>query len=268
MKSLKKIWENLKMAKKKITKKTTKKKVAKKATKKKVAKKVTKKKVAKKATKKKVAKKATKKKVAKKATKKKVAKKAAKKKVTKKAAKKKVAKKVTKKKVAKKATKKKVAKKATKKQNSVKNTAKKSSAKTKTATKSSKTKGAILSKEEALEKYRLSNAEKIATPAVLEVTDKDATSVDDQVELTPLDKVEEVEDGFTVIPANEQDNLTAEYNPDDEQDDPNQGTYGFSWGYNDAFDKPDDEKIDTNPRDEDEVYARGLDKKSETDDAL
>ena len=46
---------------------------------------------------------------------------------------------------------------------------------------------------------------------------------------------------------------------DPEEEDTQAGEYSFGWGYNDAFDKPDEEE-EPEILDEDELYARGLDK--------
>ena len=54
-----------------------------------------------------------------------------------------------------------------------------------------------------------------------------------------------------------------EYNPDDESDDSSEGDYSYGWGYNDAFDKPEDEE--KNELDEDERYAHGLDGNNDND---
>ena len=51
--------------------------------------------------------------------------------------------------------------------------------------------------------------------------------------------------------------LSEEVDPED--DDQSNGEYSFGWGYNDAFDKPDEEE-EPEILDEDELYARGLDK--------
>ena len=54
--------------------------------------------------------------------------------------------------------------------------------------------------------------------------------------------------------------LNEEYNPDDEDEDLGQGDYSYGWGYNDAFDSPDEDE-EPEILDEDELYARGIDKK-------
>ncbi|MDC1175270.1 hypothetical protein OAT67_07730, partial [Bacteriovoracaceae bacterium] len=51
---------------------------------------------------------------------------------------------------------------------------------------------------------------------------------------------------------------------DDDNEDETAGEYGFGWGYNDAFDKPDEEE-EPEVLDEDELYARGLDKDKNKD---
>jgi hypothetical protein len=57
--------------------------------------------------------------------------------------------------------------------------------------------------------------------------------------------------------------LSEEVDPEDDQT--GAGEYGFGWGYNDAFDKPDEEE-EPEILDEDELYARGLDKKKEKEE--
>lgn len=245
-------------AKKKTAKKVTK-KVAKK-TEKKTAKKVAKKTV-KKASKvtKKVAKK-TAKKVAAKVTKKKTAKK-----VTKKAAAKPAAKKVTKKVTApqKSAPAKKEAKKKVEK-----TTAKKTTGMTAAEKKE-------FDRLEAIRRYRERNKIEIDADLIeseLEDDEAEDTPVQESLDLfgadeevdidekeLPLDELSESSDGFEAggeeTPGAVK--LSEEYNPEDD-DDAEEGNFGYGWGYNDAFDKPDDEE-ESPYLDEDELYAQGLD---------
>jgi hypothetical protein len=213
-----------------------------KKTKKKVAKKVAKKKVTKKVAKKKVAKKVTKK-----VAKKKITKKVATKKVTKKVAKKKVTKKVTKK-VAKKKVTKKVAKKVAKKK-VAKKVAKKKVAK-KVTKKAVKKK--ITSKEVAPKM-----TEKVA---VVDPKLKTEDTVEDVV-------VEKVAPASSTEPSHM---LTDEYNPDDEQEN---NAFGYGWSYDEGLDSPEKLEKETEPFDEDSVYAESgkpvgydLDKTPKDDD--
>ena len=137
----------------------------------------------------------------------------------------------------KKATTKKVAKKATKKAASKKDSK--------------------LSKEDAIKKYKKEhpiavkeevNAAAVApTPVEVEVD----ADLDDQVSLEDLNESTE---GFQ-----SQDNtrLEKEYNPDDESEDDDENL-GYGWGYEDAFDRPEEEEETGELLDEDELYARGM----------
>ena len=212
------------MAKKKVKKKTAKKK---RVTKKKTAKKKlsgkTKKKTKKKAAKKKTAKKTVKKKVVKKKTKKK---------------------KATKKKVKKKGTKKKVKKKTKKK--GTKKAAKKSVEKPFHEESPAK----LLSREDALEKYRKEN--QLVAPTELSADDRDIG--EEEVETGPLSDVGSNNDSQGTL-------LSDEYNMDDELEDGEEYSYG--WGYEDALDDPESVKDSQDDSyDEDEAYASGLDKES------
>ena len=51
-----------------------------------------------------------------------------------------------------------------------------------------------------------------------------------------------------------------EDNEDGEFDDENSGNYEYGWGYNDAFDSPEELSEESEHEDEDERYAKGLDK--------
>ena len=85
------------------------------------------------------------------------------------------------------------------------------------------------------------------------------------VEEVPLEDAEEVPEVAASETTDTPDSLTEEYNPDDEDEDPSEGTYGYGWGYNDAFDKPEDEDVVAKDAvDEDERYAAGLDKESKS----
>ena len=205
--------------------------------------------MAKKKVAKKVAKKTTKK-VAKKATKK-VAKKTAKK-ATKKVAKK----------AAKKATKK-VAKKAAKK--ATKKTAKKVAKK---ATKKIESGPKKLSKEEAIEKYKREHQVQLnddlkESEEVFVKEDKEVTTV--EIPGVKEDLAPEIVAEIEEKPSNNTDSLD-DYNPDDEKDD-EVSNFGYGWGYNDEFDKPEDED-EVNPYDEDELYAKGLDKANDKKNEL
>ena len=229
--------------KKKAKKKVAKKKVKKQASKKKTAKK----KVKKQAAKKKAAKKkAIKKKVAKKkATKKKAAKKKA---IKKKVAKKKATKKKA---VKKKAIKKKVAKKKATKKKAVKKKAVKTMER--------------FSKEEAVEKYRRENP--LAAPALLveEVANNDEAIQPGPtaIEVAPSrnessdvkEKKGEGEDSSGDSPGAL---LSDEYNVDDEPEDGQEYSYG--WGYEDALDDPESVNERQDQADEDEAYAKDLNK--------
>ncbi|WP_290734943.1 histone protein [Halobacteriovorax sp. JY17] len=214
--------------------------------------------------KKKVAKKATKK-VAKK-TAKKVAKKATKK-VAKKTAKK-VAKKATKK-VAKK-TAKKVAKKATKKvaKKTAKEVAKKATKKAATTPSKKATGSKKLTKEEAIEKYKREhqlqlNDDLKESEEVFIQEDKEVLTV--EIPGVKEDLAPEIVAEIEEKPLNNTDSLD-DYNPDDEKDD-EVANFGYGWGYNDEFDKPEDED-EINPFDEDELYAKGLDRDDDKKDEL
>ncbi len=89
-------------------------------------------------------------------------------------------------------------------------------------------------------------------PALLDDVD-----IEDDKELS-LDDINESSEGFDS--AEETPGavkLSEEYNPEDDEE-TEEGNFGYGWGYNDAFDKPDDEE--SSPYiDEDELYAQGLD---------
>ncbi len=190
-------------------------------------------------------KKAAKKKVAKKVAKKKVAKKVAKKKVAKKVAKKKVAKKVAKKKVAKKVAKKKVAKKV----------AKKKVIKEKDTVESQK-----LSREEAIVKYQEQKKTMVVEESFVESPYmEDRSGKEKKSESFSFDDEDKVESFDEKKLSGVEEKLTRDYNPDDEVEDESSGEYGYGWGYNDSFDKPDDEFTE-DEEDEDLKYAKGLDK--------
>ena len=151
-------------------------------------------------------------------TKKKVAKKVAKKKVAKKVAKKKVAKKVAKKKVAKKVAKKKVAKKVAKKK---------------------------IAKKVAKKKVTSKEITPIKTEKAVVVDPKlntDNDTIEDVV-------VEKVAPASSTEPSHM---LTDEYNPDDEQEN---NAFGYGWSYDEGLDSPEKLEKETEPFDEDSVYA-------------
>ncbi|MCT4642040.1 MAG: hypothetical protein N4A33_07040, partial [Bacteriovoracaceae bacterium] len=153
-------------------------------------------------------------------------KKVAKKKVTKK----KVAKKkVTKKKVAKKkVTKKKVAKKkVTKKKVAKKKVTKKKVAKKKTAKKEVVIEKIAPVQTTSLDLIKDYNDEEIAEK------NTDTDNLDDTPKISAED-------------------LTKEYNPDDEQD---ENAFGYGWGYEDALDSPEDFIGEDEVYDEDAEYA-------------
>ena len=56
------------------------------------------------------------------------------------------------------------------------------------------------------------------------------------------------------------DNQLEEYNPDDEMEGDEEGSYSYGWGYSDSFDDPEEESMasDYGDLDEDELYARGI----------
>ncbi|MFG1593301.1 histone protein, partial [Halobacteriovorax sp. CON-3] len=164
------------------------------------------------------------------------------------------------KKAAKKATKK-VAKKAAKK--ATKKVAKKT-AKKDTSKKDSTT---GLSREEAIAMYKEKHKDALDSQLAdslkeYELEDKLAVA-----EETKLETIEESEDSVGLEATENYSepgpNLQEEYNPDDEQDEKDDMSFG--WGYNDAFDSP-EEEVSTDDLDEDERYALGLDKSDENED--
>ena len=203
-----------------------------------------KKKVAKKATKKVAKKKATKKVAKKKATKKVAKRKVAKKKATKKVAKKKATKKVAKKKVAKKKATKKVAKKKATKKVAKKKVAKK-----------------VAKKKDV-------KVEKIPSQAPSIAVTKEGYTPDNVDDTLP-----EVEETPTAKkPSESSDALTAEYNPDDEQE---HNAFGYGWSYNKGLDSPEAIEAEAAPYDEDAEYATSgkpagiaLDKTGSSDDDM
>ena len=214
-------------------------------------------------TKKKASKKKTKK-VRKKTTKKVVRK--AKKKVAKKAVKKsskKTAKKATKKikkKLGKRVTKKKV-KKATKKtiKKTVKKATKKIAKKTtpKVSSKAVEEESMKLSKEEAIDKYRKGS---LVVPLV------DVLNQDNSNEEVTLKSLEEVDSSTSKGPssldskASPSSLLSDEYNVDDEVEDDSEAKLAYGWEYEDTLDDPESIRGESALDDEDEAYARGLDK--------
>ena len=59
--------------------------------------------------------------------------------------------------------------------------------------------------------------------------------------------------------------LAEEYNTDDEFGESDGGDFVYGWGHNDAFDRPEDVEEKMGQEDEDERYARGLDREEEND---
>ncbi len=57
-----------------------------------------------------------------------------------------------------------------------------------------------------------------------------------------------------------------EFDPEDDDELKTEGSYSYGWGYNDAFDKPEDVDLESNPDDEDEQYAMGGSKTGGDDD--
>ncbi|MDD0852671.1 histone protein, partial [Halobacteriovorax sp. GB3] len=96
--------------------------------------------------------------------------------------------------------------------------------------------------KDSLKEYELEDKIEAKGENTLEIDE----AVEDQMETTAPAKTE-------VDPL-----LEEEYNPDDNEGD-DSSQFGYGWGYNDAFDKPDEEE-EPDLLDEDERYALGLDK--------
>ena len=168
----------------------------------------------------------------KKIAKKKVTKKVAKKKVAKKVAKKKVAKKVAKKKVAKKVAKKKVTKKVVKKE---------------------------IAKKVAPKKVVEKKEPKKVVVEKLETVMPTTNPISDSIEPTINDDDVLADTGSTVTetpskPKESSEQLTQEYNPDDEQEN---NAFGYGWSYNEGLESPEDVEKEDEEYDEDAEYASG-----------
>ena len=101
-----------------------------------------------------------------------------------------------------------------------------------------------LTKEDAIKKYKESkkqtlssdheqqrNLELFNTPAKIKSIEKKPNEI----------SIEELDENGVPVNANTDSNMT-DYNPDDESDDHgNEGSYGYGWGYSDAFDSPEEE---------------------------
>jgi hypothetical protein len=116
-----------------------------------------------------------------------------------------------------------------------------------------------MTKEEAIEKYRKEHQIELNS----DLKESEESFVQEEkaaeiVEVSSAAPAQEVNETTETKSVNNSDSLD-EYNPDDEKDDENAGNYGYGWGYNDAFDKPEDEE-EAEILDEDELYAKGLDK--------
>ncbi|MCK5882771.1 MAG: hypothetical protein KAG61_03715, partial [Bacteriovoracaceae bacterium] len=129
-----------------------------------------------------------------------------------------------------------------------------------------------MTREEAIAKYKNQQAkskakevttlktktvaeETLANPYFTE-TPKEAAAPKEEV---PLDQVTENSDGsYKAKPTAA---INAEYNTDDEPEEGTEGQYGFGWSMNDAFDEAKEDEPVAEALDEDEIYARGLDKK-------
>ena len=175
------------------------------------------------------------------------------------------------KKTAKKSTKKstkKSAKKSTKKKVAKKKVAKKAATKVKAPKKIDIEEQKRLAREEAIKKYKEKNK-----PQIDEELLKDEE--DDEIEGDDVETVvvggDSPETAAGLNPAGVGSDVAKNEPPttpklseevDPEEEETGAGEYGFGWGYNDAFDKPDEEE-EPEILDEDEIYARGLDKKKE-----
>jgi hypothetical protein len=117
-----------------------------------------------------------------------------------------------------------------------------------------------LSREEAILKYqeqKKAQAEGATPPPYMDESkekESESFSFDD------ADKVESFDEKRVM---GMEEKLVDDYNPDDEIAEESEGEYGYGWGYNDSFDKPDEEFTEEEEMDEDLKYAKGLDKAEE-----
>jgi len=57
------------------------------------------------------------------------------------------------------------------------------------------------------------------------------------------------------------------FDPDEDEEIKSEGAYSYGWGYNDAFDKPEDDDLNRD-LDEDEEYALGKKSSASEEDSL
>ena len=122
-----------------------------------------------------------------------------------------------------------------------------------------------ISKEDAIKKYRESHKDQLD----LELKDPSLMQeeVDNEAEATTEEEIEREEvqvetDGKTEQFAPVDDSQVEEYNPDDEMEGNEEGSYSYGWGYSDSFDDPEEESLasEYGDLDEDELYAKGVKK--------